>query len=345
LRKLVFVQRGSAEAAHCNFTGLPMRRRDFIELLGGAAAAWPLTARAQQRGLPVIGLAGVDENDRFRVAIRRGLAETGYVDGQNAIIDYRWTSGDNDRFPVLIGDFVRRRVSVIVVITTAGALAAKAVSSTIPIVFGIGSDPVVFGLVASLNRPGGNVTGVTMLTNELTAKRLEMLHLLLPTVGVVALLVNPTNPNAESDIRIAQAAADVLGLKVVVVNAKQKSDFEAAFAMSRERAGALQVTSDAFFDSQRGLLIALADQYRLPTIFEYGETADAGGLMSYGPSLLDSWRLMGNYAGRILEGEKPADLPVDRATKIELVINLKTAKTLGVTFPLILLGRADRVIE
>jgi putative ABC transport system substrate-binding protein len=322
-----------------------MKRREFIAGLGGAAAS-ALLARAQQPTLPVIGYVGVEARRDIAEAFRQGLAEIGYAVGRNVAIDYRWSEGKNDRFPALAADLVRRQVSVVVAITTAAALAAKAETSTIPIVFGIGSDPIIVGLVASINRPGANVTGITELTNALTAKRLEMLHTLMPKAASVAMLVNAGNPNAASDAKEAQAAASLLGLQLLVLSASGESEIEAAIAnIVQQQAAALLVGSDAFLDGHRDQIIALAARHAVPTMYEYREDALAGGLMSYGPNNLDALRQVGVYAGRILKGDKPADLPVQQATRIELVINMKTAKALGLMFPLTLLGRADEVIE
>jgi putative ABC transport system substrate-binding protein len=323
-----------------------MKRREFITLIGGAAA-WPITARAQQP-IPVIGFLNSTSADVQSVAeFRRGLAETGYVEGHNVSIEYRWADGQYDRLPLLAADLVRRQANVIV--TTGGipsALAAKAATTTIPIVFTVGSDPIEVGLVASLNRPGGNITGVSILNVELAPKRLELLHELLPMATSMALLVNPSNPNAETQSKELQAAAHTLGLELHVLHASAERDFEAVFAaLARLRPGALLIGPDTFFVSRLEQLTALALRHAVPTISQYREFAVAGGLMSYGGRLTDPVRLVGLYAGRILKGEKPAELPVQQSTKVELVINLKTAKALGITIPLALLTRADEVIE
>jgi putative ABC transport system substrate-binding protein len=327
-----------------------VRRRKFISLLGGAVA-WPLAARGQQPAMPVIGYVGSESPDAFAGrlrAFRQGLSETGYVEGKNVAIEYRWAENQYDRFPALLADLVRREVTVIVAVTgTPPVLAAKAATTTIPIVFVTAGDPVALGLVASLNRPGGNLTGVATLTVELGPKQLEMLHELVPTATIIALLVNPTNPtNAETLSRDLQAAARTLGLQLHVLHASSERDFDTVFAtLSRLRAGALVIGSDPFFNSRSQQLAALALRHAMPTMYPFREYAIAGGLISYGNSFADAHRQVGVYTGRILNGEKPADLPVQQATKVELIINLKTAKALGVTFPLSLLGRADEVIE
>jgi putative tryptophan/tyrosine transport system substrate-binding protein len=323
-----------------------MIRREFIALAGGAAVAWPLAARAQQP-MPVIGYLGSGPPEPDRVtAFRQGLNETGYVEGQNVAIEYLWAQGQYDRLPALVADLVRRQVTVIVAAGVPTALAAKAATATIPIVFTLGVDPVQAGLVASLNRPGGNITGVVLLA-EVAAKRLDLLHELVPTSPVVALLINPTNPaNAEVQTRSLQDAARSLGPQLHVLRASTVSEIDAAFGTLVElRAGALVVAGDPFLTNRRAQIVALAARYAVPAIYAWREFAEAGGLMSYGPDLADSSRLAGVYTGKILKGAKPADLPVEQAVKIQLVINLKTAKTLGLTVPLPLLGRADEVIE
>ena len=326
-----------------------MRRREFISLLGGAAV-WPLAARAQQAALPVIGLLSSrspDDSARFLTAFRHGLNETGYVEGQNVAIEYRWAQGRYDQLPSLADDLARRRVTVIVAPESSpGALVAKAATSTIPIVFHVGVDPVALGIVPSLSRPGGNITGVASLDVEVGPKRLELLHELVPSATVIALLVNPASPIAEALATNAHSAARTLGLELHVLHASAERDFDTVFANFRQlRAGGLVIGSDVFFNTQSRRLAALAVHFAVPAIYQYREFVEAGGLMSYGGSLTDPYRLIGLYTGRILKGEKPADLPVQQSTKVELIINLKTARALGLTAPITLLGRADEVIE
>jgi putative ABC transport system substrate-binding protein len=327
-----------------------MKRREVITLLGGAAAAWPLAARAQQTAMPVVGFlhSGSREADGFRVApFLQGLKETGYVEGQNVTIQYRWADGNYDRLPALADDLVRSEVSVIAPGNTPATLAARAATNTIPIVFGVGGDPVELGLVASLSRPGGNLTGATTMAVELGAKQLELLRELVPAVAEVALLVNPSNPAlAESQLRDTNAAAHKLGLRLHVLQAATERDFEMVFERYTQlRAGGLVIGADVLFTSASKRLAALASRYGVVAMYAYREFAAAGGLMSYGGSLSDVYRLTGAYAGRILKGEKPANLPVQQTTKIEFVLNIRTAKALGLTIPPKLLVFADEVIE
>jgi ABC-type uncharacterized transport system substrate-binding protein len=325
-----------------------VRRRKFITLIGGAAAAWPVGAHAQQPALPAIGFlngGSAWEYARLAAAFRQGLGETGYVEGRNVLVEYRWAEGHYERLPELAADLVRRQVMVITANTQA-VPAAKAATTTIPIVFNSSADPVAAGYVASLARPGGNLTGVSSLSVEIGPKRLQLLHEMVPTATVIAALINPTNPNAEAQSSALQAAARDIGLQLHVLHASTERDFDTAFAtLLQLRAGALVIGVDAFLINRSELLAALALRHAVPTIFLYREFVAAGGLMSYGGSNTDAYRLSGVYAGRILKGEKPADLPVLQATKFALIINLKTAKALGLTVPLPLLGRADEVIE
>jgi putative tryptophan/tyrosine transport system substrate-binding protein len=329
-----------------------MRRREFITLLGGAAAAWPRPARTQQPAIPVIGYLSSrlrEEDAPYLTAVRQGLSETGYLEGKNLSIEYRWAEGHYDRLPGLAFDLVRRQVNVIASSGgVPGARAAKAATTTIPIVFVTGTDPVAFGLVASLNRPGGNLTGITTLSDEVAPKRLELLHELLPSVTSFGLLVNPANPNAGPQVKEMQAAARTRGLALHVLHASAEGDLDGVFAaVTQLRLDGIVIGPDTLFTtpSQTQRLAALSVRHRVPAIFFTREFAAAGGLMSYGSVRSEGYRQVGIYAGRILKGEKPADLPVQQVTKIELIINLKTAKALGLTVPLSLRGRADEVIE
>jgi len=329
-----------------------VKRREFVTLIG-SAAVWPLTARAQQP-IPVIGfLSGfapesfTPEIQPYLVAFRKGLSETGYSDGRNVAIEYRWGENQPGRLPVLAAELVRRKVAVLVSTGgTASAFAAKAATSTIPIVFTVGSDPVKIGLVDSLNRPGGNATGVTMLVNVLAAKRLELASEVMPGADSIGFLVNPNNPNAASETSDIEAGARNIGKHAVLLRATTEQEIDLAFAsLTQQRIGAVVTAADPLFDSRRAQIVALAAQDAVPGIYFSREFVAVGGLMSYGSSIAEAYRLAGIYAGRILKGEKPGDLPVQQAVKVELVLNLKTAKTLGLTFPLSLLGRADEVIE
>jgi putative tryptophan/tyrosine transport system substrate-binding protein len=327
-----------------------MKRRHFIALLGGAAA-WPLATRAQQPAMPVIGFLSSASPDLYTdrlQSFRQGLKEAGYVEGQNVAIEYRWAEGRNDRLPALAAELVERRVTLIAAVGgTPSAVAAKAATATIPVVFGIAADPIEARLVASLNRPGGNLTGVTNLNVELGPKRLELLRELIPSGSAIALLVNPTSPNIADVIsRELQAAARELGLQLHVLHASTEQDLDRTFAkLTQLQAAALIVSPDAFFYAHITQLAALALRHAVPTVSQNHAFAAAGGLMSYGANEREYYRLVGIYAGKILNGEKPADLPVQQTTKVELIINLKTAKALGLNIPLSLLGRADEVIE
>jgi putative ABC transport system substrate-binding protein len=326
-----------------------LRRRKFITLLGGAVASWPLAARAQQPAMPVIGFLNSASPDPFAHLVRafhQGLNETGYIEDRNVGIEYRWAEGHYDRLPALAVDLVARQVAVIAA-TGSGpsALSAKAATTTIPVVF-VASDSLRLGLVTSLSRPGGNVTGVSPLGYELEAKKLEILSELMPSASVVGILTNPRNPNAERALQDIQTAARTLGREILVVNASSERDIDSAFAtLVQQHIGALLVSGDVFFSSRSNQIAALALRHAVPTISSYREFAAAGGLMSYGGSFTDTYRLAGIYTGRILNGEKPADLPVQQSTKVELILNLKAAKALGLTFPITLIGRADQVIE
>jgi putative ABC transport system substrate-binding protein len=329
--------------------GVALRRREFLGAIGGGLVTWPLAARAQQPVMPVIGFLNGSSPAgyaRMVAAFRQGLKETGYIEGQNVAIEYRWAEGHLDRLPALAADLVHRQVSVIAATSTPANLVAKNATSTIPIVFTTGSDPVRFGLVTNLARPSGNVTGVTQLSVEILPKRIELAHELVPTATVIAVLVNPTDPLADFEVRDAQAAARTLGLQLQVLRASTEAEIDDAFtAVIEKRAGVFVIATSVLFNGHVEQMAALATRHLVPTIYEYRQFVTAGGLLSYGPELTDSYRLAGVYTGRILKGERPAELPVQQATKVELLINLKTAKALGITVPLSLLGRADEVIE
>jgi putative ABC transport system substrate-binding protein len=327
-----------------------MMRREFMSLLGGAAAAWPLVARAQQNTMPVVGLLSpraAGDATQLMAAFRQGLKEAGFIENQNVTIEYRFAGNQHDRLPALADDLVRRQVTVIAALTTAASVVAKAATTNIPIVFETASDPIRLGLVGSLNRPGGNLTGVTQLNVEIAPKLLEFLHELVPTARVMALLVNPDYPAlAEPQSRAMLSAASKFGLELHVLTASSEDDFDAVFEnLSRLRAGGLVISVDTVFVRGVERLAALTLRHAVPAINQYREFAAAGGLISYGSDDREAYRLTGIYTGRVLKGEKPADLPVQQATKVELFINLKTAKALGITVPLPLSGRADEVIE
>src|SRR5215831_3343411 len=327
-----------------------LKRREFITLLGGAAAAWPLAARGQQPVMPLIGFLDPRSpemiTERLR-AFRQGLKETGYVEGENVAIDYRWAEGQYDRLPAVVAEFVRRQVAVIVAAPTVSALAAKSATATIPIVFTVGDDPVKLGLVSSLARPGGNLTGVNFFGAEVVSKRLELLRELIPGVGRLAVLVNPSNATiSETTVRVVEAAARGMGLQVQVFNAGTNREIDAAFAnLVRERSDAVFVSGDAFLTSRRAQLATLAARYLIPSSFSQREFTEAGGLMSYAANVRDTYRQAGVYVGRILKGAKPADLPVVQSSKFEFVINASTARMLGLNVPDQLLALADEVIE
>jgi putative tryptophan/tyrosine transport system substrate-binding protein len=331
------------------------KRREFITLLGGAAAAWPLAGRAQQPAMPVIGfLSSYSSSDAFAqhflAAFHQGLKQAGYVEGQNVAVEYRWAGNEYERLTALAVELVRRQVNVIATGSASlGVLAAKTATTTIPIVFLMGGDPVRLGLVASLNRPGGNLTGITTLNTEITPKRVEVLRELAPTTTMMAVLVNPTNnpANVEVELRQAQAAANTLGLQTIqIFQASTEPDLDGIFStLVQQRVGGLVITADTLFSRKSAELAALASRHAMPTISPYREFVTAGGLMSYGGSVTELYRLVGVYTGRVLNGEKPANLPVQQVTKVELVINLRTAKALGLTVPATLLARADEVIE
>jgi putative tryptophan/tyrosine transport system substrate-binding protein len=327
-----------------------LKRREFLGVLGGAAAGWPLAARAQQPALPVVGFirdGSSDANARNVAAFRKGLNETGYVEGQNVTVEYYWLEGQYDRLPALMADLVRRQVAVIAAPGTGLALAAKAATATIPIVFSVGDDPVRLGLVASLARPGGNATGINFFVNEVTAKRLRLLHDLLPKAVRIAVLLNPANATvAESTLREAQKAAPTIGLQIQILNASTIAEIDAAFAtLARERPDALLVAGDAFLTSRRVQIATLTARDRIPTAYAVRDPVVAGGLMSYGTDIADAFQQAGIYTGKILNGTKPADLPVLQSTKFEFVINLQTARALGIEVPPGVLSIADEVIE
>jgi len=326
-----------------------MKRREFITLLG-CAAAWPLAARAQQPAVPVIGLLtsrAPGDTPQLLAAFRQGLKDSGFVEGQNVAIEYRFAGNQNERLPALAADLVHRQVALIAATTTPAALAAKAATATIPIVFELGADPVQLGLVPNLNRPGANVTGVTQLNTEVAPKRLELLHELIPTTSLMALLVDPTDPtNADTQSNSVLSAAQRLGLKVHVLNASSERDFDRVFASVMQlRAGGLVIGAHGFFTARSEQLGALAARHAVPAAYENREFVAAGGLVSYGGGISDAYRLAGVYAARILKGEKPAELPVQQSTKVEMFLNLKAAKALGLEVPPALLARADEVIE
>jgi putative ABC transport system substrate-binding protein len=325
-----------------------MRRRDFITLVGGAAAAWPLAAGAQQPAMPVVGFLGPASPGPYTpyvAGFRQGLKEAGYIEGQNVAIEFRWAENQNDRLPALATELVRLQVSVIVTLAT-GAIAAKAATTIIPVVFLLGEDPVRLGLVASLARPGGNMTGLNLYSGELTAKRLEFLREILPAATRVAVLVNPTGPNAETTMRDVPPAASALGLDVRIFKTGTSREIGAAFEIvARERPDALLVDIDPFLTSRRVQLVTLAARHAIPAAYAVREFAEIGGLMSYGSSLTDAYRQLGIYTARVLKGTKPAELPVAQASKFELIINAETARILGLSLPPMLLARADEVIE
>jgi putative ABC transport system substrate-binding protein len=326
-----------------------MKRREFITLLGGAVAAWPLAARGQQPAMPVVGFVSgrsAEAAVRQAAAFRKGLNEAGYVEGQNVMVEYHWLDGQYDRLPSLMADFVRRRVAVIATPVGAGALAAKAATTTIPIVFGVGQDPVKSGLVASLARPGGNATGINYFVQELVSKRLGLFHQLVPKAVRVAVLVNPANaPTTDSTLRVMPEVARAIGLQIEILNASTIREIETAFAALARRADALFVAPDGFFSSRRVQFATLAARYRIPASYSNREYVEAGGLMSYGSDFIDMYRQAGAYTGRILKGEKPADLPVLQSTKFEFVINVQTARALDLDVPNSLQLLADEVIE
>ena len=327
-----------------------MKRRDFIKFVAGSAAVWSFAARAQQPAMPVVGFINAASSESYApllAAFLKGLSETGFVDGRNVTIEYRWANGHSDRLPSMMAELVQRQVTVIAATSTPASVAAKAMVTTIPVVFETGGDPVRLGLVPSLSRPGGNITGVSQTNVEMVAKRLELLHQMIPAVGTFALLVNPANPSlAEPTVTEVQAAARGLGLELHVVNASTEADFDVAFArLIQLRAGGLVIGPDPLYVGHSEQLAALATRHAVPAIFENRAFALAGGLASYSGSTAEAYRLAGVYTGRVLKGDKPTDLPVLQATKVELFVNLKTAKALGITVPLPLSGRADELFE
>ena len=326
-----------------------MKRREFVTFLAGAAAAWPLAARAQQPAMPVIGfLNGSSPAGYARMvdAFRQGLKEIGYLEGQNVAIEYRWAEGRYDQLPAMAADLIHRQVAVLAATSTPAALVAKAATATIPIVFTTGGDPVQLGLVSSLNRPGGNVTGASELTRVAVPKRLELAHRLVPGATVVGLLINPKNPSTETVTRDLEVATKQLGLQFKVLHASSEAEIVQAFTtFGQAHAGVLVIGADTLFAGQAGQLGALSVRYSVPAIFDFHPFVEAGGLASYGGSIIDAYRLAGGYAARILKGEKPSDLPVQQTTKVELIINLKTAKALGIEVSPTLLATADEVIE
>jgi putative ABC transport system substrate-binding protein len=327
-----------------------MRRREFIKILGGAVVAWPLAARAQQPGMPVIGFLGSTSPNLYTVRLRAfhaGLKEAGYIESQNVAIQYRWAEDQNDRLPVLAAELVRRRVTVLVAAGgTPSAIAAKAATATIPIVFALATDPIKLGLVASLNHPGGNLTGVANLNAEMGPKRLELLRELLPAATVIAVLTKPSSGTDEPFLRALQPAAQALGVQLRVLNASNDRELDAVYAaLAQRQAAALVISPDTFFNSRSQRIAELSLRHAVPAIYQYRPFAAAGGLMSYGSDETEYYRMVGIYAGKILDGAKAADLPVIQSTKAELIINLKTAKALGLAVPMPLLGRADEVIE
>src|SRR5262245_2135795 len=324
-----------------------MRRREFLSLVGGAAIAWPVAARAQRAELPLVGVLGLESTNPYVGLFPKGLAEVGFIEARNVALEYRWAESQNDRLPVLADELVRRQPAVIATIGgAASAVAGRNATKTIPIVFAIGVDPIKLGLVNSFNHPSGNITGVSFLVNTVVPKQFEVLSEIAPKPAAIALLVNPSTPNAEPDIQIVSEAAKALGRKLIVVRANSENDFESVFAsLKQQEVGGLVIDPDNFFTSRANQLAALANRNSLPAIYATRNFVEAGGLISYGSDVGDAFRLAGIYVGRILKGEKQAELPVQQSTKVELIINLKTAKALVVTIPLPLLVRADRVIE